>query len=74
MSAQGSVVPDSGAVQADVQVKQLALTPLQPLLAKHVKLKIAGGSVSTQGRLTTGDRRAKAPGAALSSARSTSRA
>ncbi len=62
MAAQGSVVPDSGAVQADVQVKQLALTPLQPLLAKHVKLKIAGGSVSTQGQLTTGAGGQKAPG------------
>ena len=61
MAAQGSVVPDSGALQADVQVKQLALTPLQPLLAKHVKLKIAGGSVSTQGQLTTGAGGQKTP-------------
>src|SRR6185369_13047735 len=52
LSAQGSVVPDSGAVQADVRVKQLALAPLQPFLAKYVNLKIAGGNVSAQGRLT----------------------
>ena len=45
LSAQGSVVPASGALQADVRVKQLALAPLQPLLAQYVKLKIAGGNV-----------------------------
>jgi hypothetical protein len=61
MEARGSVVPDNGALQADVQVKQLALAPLQPLLAKHVKLKIAGGTVSTQGQLTTGTGGQKAP-------------
>jgi hypothetical protein len=54
LSAQGSVVPDSGEVQSDVRIKQVALAPLQPLVAKYVKLKIAGGSVSAQGRLTTG--------------------
>jgi Domain of Unknown Function (DUF748) len=59
VSAHGSVVPDSGALQADVQVKQLALAPLQPLLAKYVKLKIAGGNVSSQGRLTAGSGAAK---------------
>jgi hypothetical protein len=59
LSAQGSVVPDSAALQADVRIKQLALAPLQPLLAKYVKLKIAGGHVSAQGRLTTGAGTAK---------------
>ena len=59
LAAQGSVVPDSGALQADVRVRQLALAPLQPLLAKQVKLKIAGGNVSAQGRLTTGASGAK---------------
>ncbi len=54
LSAQGNVVPDTAALQADLRVKQLALAPLQPLLAKYVKLKIAGGHVSAQGRLTTG--------------------
>lgn len=51
LSAQGEAVPASGAVDAEVRVKQLALAPLQPLLSKYVKLKIIGGSVSTQGRL-----------------------
>jgi hypothetical protein len=54
LSAQGGVVPASGALQADVSVKQLALAPLQPLMSKYLKLKIAGGSVSAQGRLTAG--------------------
>ena len=50
LSAQGKVVPASGTLEADVRVKQLALAPLQPLLGKYVKLRIAGGSVSAQGR------------------------
>ena len=61
LSAKGSVVPASGALQSDVQVKQLALAPLQPLLSQHLKLKLAGGSVSAQGRLTTGSGRAASP-------------
>ncbi|MDD5332703.1 MAG: DUF748 domain-containing protein [Rhodoferax sp.] len=59
LSAQGSLLPGSGAVRADVRVKQLALRPLQPLLDHYLKLKIAGGSVSAQGLLTTGSGTAK---------------
>src|SRR6202158_3227658 len=59
LSANGRVVPASGALEADVRVKQLELAPLQPLLGKYVKLKIAGGSVSAHGRLTAGAGRAK---------------
>ncbi len=51
-TAQGSAVPATAAVQADVQVKQMALAPLQPLLAQHLKLKIAKGHVSARGQLT----------------------
>src|SRR3990167_3387599 len=61
-TAQGSVVPASREVQADVRLKQLALAPLQPLLAQYLKLKIAAGQVSAQGRLTTGPGTAKSPG------------
>jgi hypothetical protein len=61
-TAQGSVVPDGGALQADVGIKQLALRPLQPLLAQYLKLKIAGGNVSAQGRLTAGAGAAKSAG------------
>ena len=59
LSAQGKVVPASGVLEADVRVKQLKLAPLQPLLDKYVNLKIAGGSVSAQGRLTAGTGGAK---------------
>lgn len=51
LSAQGEVVPGSSAVKADVHVKQLALSPLQPLLGQYVKLKIVDGKLSAQGRL-----------------------
>jgi hypothetical protein len=59
LSAKGRVVPARGALEADVRVKQLALAPLQPLLGNYVKLKIAGGSVSAQGRLTAAAGEAK---------------
>ena len=58
-TAQGSVVPASRELQADVRLKQLALAPFQPLLAQYLKLKIAAGQVSAQGRLTTGAGTAK---------------
>lgn len=61
LSAQGSVVPASGALQSAVKVQQLALAPLQPMLSQHLKLKLAGGSVSAQGQLTTGSGQAKSP-------------
>jgi hypothetical protein len=54
LSAHGRVVPANGALQADVRMRQLALAPLQPLLGQYVRLQIAGGSVSAQGRLTGG--------------------
>lgn len=53
LSSQGSVVPASRALQADLSVQQLALAPLQPLLDQYLKLKIAGGTVSAQGQLST---------------------
>ena len=61
LSAQGSVVPGQGAVQADVRIERLALAPLQPLLAKYVKLKIGGGAVSAKGRIITGPGGVKSP-------------
>lgn len=60
-TAQGRVVPASGELQADVRLKQLALAPLQPLLAQYLKLKIASGNLSAQGRLSTGAGTAKSP-------------
>ncbi len=55
LSVQGNLVPKTGALKAEVQLKQLALAPLQPLLAQYLKLKLADGSVSAQGRLTAGE-------------------
>jgi uncharacterized protein involved in outer membrane biogenesis len=52
LSARGSVVPAGARLQSEVQVRQLALAPLQPLLEQYVKLRIAGGRVSAQGQLT----------------------
>ncbi len=60
-STQGSLLPASRALQADVQVKQLALAPLQPLLSQYLKLRIAGGSASAQGQLSSGAGGARAP-------------
>jgi uncharacterized protein involved in outer membrane biogenesis len=62
LSAQGRVVPASGALEADIRVKQLELAPLQSMLGEYVKLKIAGGSVSAHGRLTAGGGGAKGAG------------
>jgi uncharacterized protein involved in outer membrane biogenesis len=59
LTAQGSVVPAKAEVKAQVRLQQLALAPLQPLLAKHVRLKLAGGHVSAQGQLTTGSGKGK---------------
>jgi hypothetical protein len=54
LTAKGKVVPATGAVDADLKLTKLALAPLQPLLSKYVKLKLAEGSVSGEGRLRTG--------------------
>ena len=61
LSAQGKLVPASGALDMDLLVNQLALAPVQPLLAKSVKLKIAGGSINAKGHLNTGAGDAKNP-------------
>lgn len=61
LTANGKFVPGTGAVDAQLQLKQLTLAPAQPLLAQHVKLKLAGGSLSGSGRLTTGGGAPKAP-------------
>jgi hypothetical protein len=55
LAARGRLVPDTGVLQADVKLQQLALAPVQPLLARQVKLKLAAGTVSAQGKLTAGE-------------------
>lgn len=54
LTAQGKVVPATGAVHTELKLTKLAIAPVQPLLAKFVKLKIADGNISAQGRLRTG--------------------
>ncbi|MCC7596419.1 DUF748 domain-containing protein [Janthinobacterium sp. FW305-129] len=61
LTANGKFVPGTGAVDAQLNLKQLALAPVQPLLAQHLKLKLAGGTLSGSGRLTTGGGAPKAP-------------
>nr|WP_263635151.1 DUF748 domain-containing protein [Janthinobacterium lividum] len=61
LMANGKFVPGTGAVDAQLNLKQLTLAPVQPLLAQHIKLKLAGGSLSGSGRLTTGGGAPKAP-------------
>jgi hypothetical protein len=54
LTAKGKVVPATGAVDTELKLSKLAISPVQPLLARYVKLKIADGSISAQGRLRTG--------------------
>jgi hypothetical protein len=54
LTANGKVVPSTGAVDTELKLSKLAISPVQPMLAKYVKLKIADGSISAQGRLRTG--------------------
>lgn len=61
LTANGTFVPGTGALDAQLSLKQLALAPVQPLLAQHVNLKLAGGAVSGSGRLTTGGGAPSAP-------------
>ncbi len=61
LTASGKFVPGTAAVDAQLNLKQLTLAPVQPLLAQHLKLKLAGGTLSGSGRLTTGGGAPKAP-------------
>jgi hypothetical protein len=54
LTAKGQVVPSTGAVNTELTLTKLALTPVAPLLGKYVKLKLAEGVVNAQGRLRTG--------------------
>jgi len=51
LAIRGSLVPAARSVDAQLQLRQLALATAQPLLARHVRLKLASGTVETQGRL-----------------------
>jgi hypothetical protein len=54
LTAKGKLVPATGAVDTDLKLSKLAIAPVQPLLSKYLKLKIADGNISGEGRLHTG--------------------
>ncbi|KAB8038614.1 DUF748 domain-containing protein [Janthinobacterium aquaticum] len=68
LSASGRFTPGSGALESQLKVAQLALAPLQPLLAQHLKLTLASGTLSGNGRLTLGGGVAKSPKVAYAGA------
>ncbi|MGZ5269074.1 MAG: DUF748 domain-containing protein [Ramlibacter sp.] len=51
LALQGQVVPAARTLDAQVQLRQLAVAQAQPLLARRVRLKLAAGTLSSQGRL-----------------------
>ncbi|MFM2088226.1 MAG: hypothetical protein RLZZ237_3095 [Pseudomonadota bacterium] len=61
LTAHGKFVPGTAALDAQLNLKQLTLRPVQPLLAQYLKLKLAGGTLSGSGRLTTCGGAKKAP-------------
>lgn len=52
LSASGTVVPSTAAVNMKVGVSKLALKPAQPVLGQYVKLTLVDGAVSTNGQVT----------------------
>lgn len=54
LTARGSFVPASAVVDAELALTALALAPLQPLLDRHLKLKLVDGDLSAAGRLRSG--------------------
>jgi len=61
LAVQGKLVPEGGALDMDLSLQKLALKPVQPLLSKYLKLKIAGGAINAKGHLATGKGEAKNP-------------
>ena len=61
LAMQGRLLPAARSLDAQVQVRQLALATAQPVLARYVRLKLASGTLSTQGRLEAGVADGKPP-------------
>ena len=61
LAVQGKLVPQGAALDMDLQLQKLAIKPVQPLLAKYLKLKIADGAINAKGHLATGKGDAKDP-------------
>jgi len=54
VQAEGRAALDPQAVDLQLEVTGLALAPVQPVLSEYLKLTLASGTASTQGRLTYG--------------------
>ncbi|CAN0075886.1 unnamed protein product, partial [Phaeothamnion confervicola] len=57
----GRATPAGPALDADLKVERLALKPVQPLLARYIRLKVADGTVSAQGKAAVAPAAGKAP-------------
>lgn len=68
LSASGRYTPAGNLLDSQLKVSALALSPLQPLLAQHLKLTLASGTLSGNGRLSVGGGAAKAPKVAYAGA------
>jgi hypothetical protein len=55
LSADGTLVPAKGALDADLDLIGLNLTPVQPYIGQFVKLKLVSGTLGSRGHLTLGD-------------------
>lgn len=51
LALQGRLVPAARTLDAQLQLRQLPVAAAQPVLARYLRLKLASGTVSTQGRL-----------------------
>ena len=51
VATRGRLVPATGALEAEVEVQDLALAPVQPMLAQYLRLRLAAGTVSARGRV-----------------------
>jgi uncharacterized protein involved in outer membrane biogenesis len=51
LALRGTGTPGTRALQADLQLRQLALPVAQPLLARHLRLKLVAGTLGAQGRI-----------------------
>ncbi|HEY1230739.1 MAG TPA: DUF748 domain-containing protein, partial [Ramlibacter sp.] len=51
LALQGRLVPASRTLDAQVQLRQLSVATAQPVLARYLRLKLASGTLSAQGRI-----------------------
>ncbi|MGP1680160.1 MAG: DUF748 domain-containing protein, partial [Burkholderiales bacterium] len=59
IALRGQAVPATGRVTAKIEVNRVALAPIQSLLARYARVKLASGEVSLAGTLRAGGKEAK---------------